>query len=182
MGFPSEGMESNYRNSMRDVQRFFEIRHKDHYWIYNLCSERRYATSKFHDRVSVHDFDDHNPCPIDCVEIFMKEASCWLKFNAKNVIAIHCKAGKGRTGFMIACFLMYTNPWFDAERALRLFAVKRTKDQKGVTIPSQIRYVHYFHQYLRQPPETVPTRNPLRLISIRILGIPKCVKSAAYSL
>lgn len=35
-GFPSEGREAMYRNPMEEVQRFFETRHKDHYWIYNL--------------------------------------------------------------------------------------------------------------------------------------------------
>jgi len=180
MGFPSEGMESNYRNSMRDVQRFFELRHPDTYWIYNLCSERRYDPSKFKKRVSVHAFDDHNPCPFDYIQVLTKEAEAWINEDEKNVCAIHCKAGKGRTGFVVACLLMHINKWFDARRALRLFASKRTKDQQGVTIPSQIRYVHYYERYLDDP-HRIPASKPLRLMSIRILGIPKPVKTMVTS-
>ena len=46
---------------MTEVQRFFEERHKDHYRIYNLCSERAYDAEKFHGRVEVFPFDDHHP-------------------------------------------------------------------------------------------------------------------------
>ena len=36
MGFPSEGMEANYRNPYSEVIRFLELEHKDHFKIYNL--------------------------------------------------------------------------------------------------------------------------------------------------
>ena len=31
----------------------------------------------------------------------------WLKQNPKNVVAVHCKGGKGRTGVMCSAWLMY---------------------------------------------------------------------------
>ena len=43
MGFPSEGMEALYRNSMSEVKRFFNERHADKFKIYNLCHEKAYA-------------------------------------------------------------------------------------------------------------------------------------------
>lgn len=44
MGYPSQGVEAYYRNSMADVQRFFKSKYDVHYKVYNLCSERMYDT------------------------------------------------------------------------------------------------------------------------------------------
>ncbi|CAA0828387.1 Calcium/lipid-binding (CaLB) phosphatase [Striga hermonthica] len=42
----------------------------------------------------------------------------------------HYKAGKGRTGLMVSCYLVYTG--MSSERALHLFAERRTTNNKGV--------------------------------------------------
>ena len=68
MGFPSEGSESLYRNPMSEVQRFFDVRHKDHFKIYNLCSERSYDLTQFFPRCERFGFDDHNPCPLALIK------------------------------------------------------------------------------------------------------------------
>ena len=85
MGFPSEGMEASYRNSMADVQRFFTKRHPSHYKIYNVCSERRYETSKFesleHPGISCQTFvwDDHNPPKLDLIAPFVDDMVEYLQ-------------------------------------------------------------------------------------------------------
>lgn len=59
MGYPANDYEAIYRNSMADVQKFFNERHKNHYRIINLCSERKYNHAYFDGNVSEYPFDDH---------------------------------------------------------------------------------------------------------------------------
>eukprot|EP01114_Cavostelium_apophysatum_P011974 TRINITY_DN2657_c0_g1_i1.p1 TRINITY_DN2657_c0_g1~~TRINITY_DN2657_c0_g1_i1.p1 ORF type:complete len:196 (-),score=13.70 TRINITY_DN2657_c0_g1_i1:75-662(-) len=143
MGFPSESVEGVYRNPFKEVFRFLEQMHKDRYKVYNLCSERGYDVSKFHNRVECFPFDDHNCPPLELIFKFCKNVKDWLGSHEKNVAVIHCKAGKGRTGLMICSYMLYSGEWKQTQDALDFYAAMRTYNKKGVTIPSQIRYVGY---------------------------------------
>ena len=109
MGYPSENIEAWYRNSITEVRRFMNRRHCNHYKIYNLCSERKYDTSMFDRGMVCEDFafDDHNPPEFAMLFRFCRDAQEWLDAHPENVVAIHCKAGKGRTGVMICALLVY---------------------------------------------------------------------------
>ncbi|EQC36034.1 hypothetical protein SDRG_06772 [Saprolegnia diclina VS20] len=143
-GYPAENLEGMYRNHYKDVFNCFEHRHKDHYKVYNLCSERHYDKDKFHNRVAEYPFDDHNPPPLSLLIPACQDIFEWLAQHPDNVAAIHCKAGKGRTGVMICAYLLYSSTWLTSYGAMGFYGGARSLNHQGVTIPSQRRFIEYF--------------------------------------
>ena len=104
----------------------------------------------------------------------------FLQSDDRNVIAMHCKGGKGRTGTAVCAHLV--QHWkLSAAQALLAYENARTtgwsvgssEGSQGVTGASQIRYVHYYERILREGREREldlpPTR---RLASIRLENPP----------
>ena len=50
------------------------------------------------------------------------------------------QAGKGRTGVMITCWMLFSGMWPDADASLDFYGAMRTSNRQGVTIPSQVRF------------------------------------------
>ena len=80
--------------------------------MYNLCGEpeRSYDAALLGlppQLVERYIAFDHNPCPLFCIEPFCKSVDAWLALDASNIAAVHCKAGKGRTGMLICCYLVW---------------------------------------------------------------------------
>lgn len=158
MGFPSSGYESLYRNSTGDVINFLKYYHSDGFKIYNLCIEKgrvypkSYLFSGMQDKckmkLSLFPFKDHNPPPIKLILEFCVDISIYLTLNRNAVAAVHCKAGKGRTGTMIVSYLIFSGQCNTIHEAMNHYAKMRTSNNKGVTIPSQLRYIHYFEMFL----------------------------------
>lgn len=171
MGYPSENLESMYRNKLEDVRSLLEQKHKDHYKIYNLCSERSYDIQKFHNRVAIYPFDDHNPPEFGQMKPFCEDVDKWLDEHEQNVAVVHCKAGKGRTGLMICAYLLHRRTYSTADDVLAYYGSKRTEDQKGVTIPSQRRYVDYYAAMMQESLQYNPVK--MYLTSIVIDPLPQ---------
>jgi protein-tyrosine phosphatase len=167
-GFPAQGREACYRNSASSTHEFLAQRHAGHYKIWNLCSEprRHYSKDLFFGPVEVIGFPDHNAPRMEQMLQFCQSMDEWLAKDADNVAVVHCKAGKvretasmrgggllvalqGRTGTMISGYLLWCGACDSAVSAITFFGRQRTHDGKGVTIPSQQRFVRYLELWIR---------------------------------
>ncbi|KAK1423343.1 hypothetical protein QVD17_18642 [Tagetes erecta] len=157
MSFPAERMMAIYRNPMWQVKEVLEMRHRGHYKVYNLCIEEDYDPSHFNGLVERYPFDDNHVPHLPLVKEFCESVHSWLSSDPKNIVVIHCMAGKGRTGLMVSSYLVYSGML--AEEALQVYADKRTTNNLGVTIPSQRRYVGYWQKSLSFPENCPPHVN-----------------------
>lgn len=156
MAFPTEGFSANFHNPLHRVQAFFRNYHNKNYRVYNLCAEKSYPAGTFDSLVTFPCRENSPPtfqALVDCVA----DASTFLA-DSSHVTAFHCMTGKGRTGTVVASLLLHNKIAVDAAAALNLFGTQRTMNNKGVTIPSQQRYVRYYQAFLKrsQPVEPAP--------------------------
>jgi len=59
-------------------------------------------------------------------------------------------AGKGRTGTIVCCYLLFSGKFKKAQDAFDYYSSKRFSKGEGVTQPSQRRYVFYFEKLLHE--------------------------------
>ncbi|XP_053521546.1 phosphatidylinositol 3,4,5-trisphosphate 3-phosphatase TPTE2-like isoform X1 [Artibeus jamaicensis] len=176
MSFPSSGQQAFFRNPIQEVVRFLDTKHRNHYRVYNLCSEKAYDPKYFHYQVHRLMVDDHNVPSLSEMVEFSKEVQKWMAEDDKNITAIHCMGGKGRTGTMACAYLIACGIFKTAEESLRYFGERRTDKTtsnkfQGVETPSQSRYVGYFADVKNIYNLTLPPRNLLVIRKIVIYSI-----------
>lgn len=176
MSFPSSGKQSFYRNPIKEVARFLDTKHDGHYKVYNLCSEKGYDPVFFHYRVERIFIDDHNVPSLQDMLKYTASVREWMAADPKNIIAIHCKGGKGRTGTLVCTWLIDSDQFESAQDSLEYFGERRTDKSRsckfqGVETPSQSRYVGYYEIMKTKFNRRLPPPISLRIKSIRIHSI-----------
>lgn len=132
MGFPSVGCEAVWRNNANEVRDFLNFYHKD-YKVYNVCLEKKriYSKERFPEgRVGFFPFLDHEPCPLKLILDFCTDVCLYFVKYPYGVAAVHCKAGKGRTGVMTICYLIFSGLFNNSDDAIEYYAAKRTHNKK----------------------------------------------------
>lgn len=133
------------------------------WWIWNFKQqhEGEYSTLSLGGKVTLHPVPDHNPPPLRIIVRSVAEISTFLCESKKNLAVIHCNAGKGRSGTMVCAYLMYKDfkegKIVDLQEVLDTFTSRRMKlfSGPGISIKSQLRYLHYCETVLNHTPEYV---------------------------
>lgn len=101
----------------------------------------------------------------------------WRKQDDNNVIIVHCKAGKGRSGTAAVSYLISEEGW-DLKKATDNFTEKRMRDGwgTGISIPSQQRYLTYVDRW-RQNGKVYVERK-VKVHQVEIQGLRDGVKVA----
>ncbi|KRX11133.1 hypothetical protein PPERSA_10900 [Pseudocohnilembus persalinus] len=129
------------------------------------------------DDIKSYQWEDHHSPPLHMLFDICQEIHKFLNENPENVVIVHCKAGKGRTGTIICCYFLYCNMFNNPQDALYYYGKKRfNQDGLGVNQPCQKRYVEdFFWQILQIKVNNLKKIYPkVKIIdSVTIFGRPK---------
>uniref|UniRef100_A0A7N8XZD5 Tensin 1 n=1 Tax=Mastacembelus armatus TaxID=205130 RepID=A0A7N8XZD5_9TELE len=168
VSFPASAEERSYTTNLREVATMLQSKHGEHYLILNL-SERRNDLSKLNHKFG---WPDHHAPALDKICSMCKAIDTWLNGDPRNVVVLHNKGNRGRTGVVVAAYMHYSNISASADQALDRFAMRRFYEDKAVPVgqPSQRRYVQYFNGLLSGHIKI--NNKPLFLHHVIMHGIP----------
>ncbi|XP_036401900.1 tensin-like isoform X2 [Megalops cyprinoides] len=171
VSFPSSVEEQSYSANLKEVASMLRSKHGDHYLLFNL-SEQRYDITKLNPRVLDFGWPDHHAPALDKICSMCKAMDTWLNADTRNVVVLHNKGNRGRSGVVIAAYMHYSNISASADQALDRFAMKRFYEDKVLPVgqPSQRRYVQYFSGLLSGHIKI--NNKPLFLHHVIMHGIP----------
>uniref|UniRef100_A0A673M4D0 Tensin-1-like n=1 Tax=Sinocyclocheilus rhinocerous TaxID=307959 RepID=A0A673M4D0_9TELE len=171
VSFPSNVEEPSYSANIKEVATMLRSKHGDNYLLFNL-SEKRYDISKLNPKVLDFGWPDHHAPALDKICSICKAMDTWMNADSHNVVVLHNKGNRGRTGVVVAAYMHYSNISASADQALDRFAMKRFYEDKVLPVgqPSQRRYVQYFSGLLSGHIKI--NNKPLFLHHVIMHGIP----------
>mmetsp|Transcript_2597 Transcript_2597/g.2225 ORF Transcript_2597/g.2225 Transcript_2597/m.2225 type:complete len:170 (+) Transcript_2597:57-566(+) len=135
MSFPGSGFQTVYRNNINEVSKLLNKKHGKKYMVLNL-SGKKYDYDKFGYAVKDFPWEDHHSPPINLLFEACLLIHKYLQTDVNNTIVVHCLAGKGRTGTIICCYMMYCGRFDSSDKALEYYKKRRFEKGGGVTQPS----------------------------------------------
>ncbi|KAH7359850.1 hypothetical protein BKA66DRAFT_573958 [Pyrenochaeta sp. MPI-SDFR-AT-0127] len=140
-----------YRNPLDSLVKFLDAKHGDDWAIWEFRAEGTgYPDSEVYNRVYHYPFPDHHPPPFALIPNIMASMRNWLHEKKGRVVVVHCKAGKGRSGTASCSYLISEEGW-PVHKALSRFTERRMRPNmgKGVSIPSQLRWIGYVDRWAK---------------------------------
>ncbi|KAM9447790.1 tensin-1-like isoform 3-T3 [Salvelinus alpinus] len=171
VSFSSSVDENSYSANLHEVASMLRSKHHDNYLLFNL-SEKRSDINQLNPKVLDFGWPDHHAPALDKICTICKAMDTWLSADSHNVVVIHNKGNRGRTGVVVAAYMHYSNISASADQALDRFAMKRFYEDKVLPVgqPSQKRYVQYFSGLLSGHIKI--NNKPLFLHHVIMHGIP----------
>ncbi|XP_029942385.1 tensin-like isoform X2 [Salarias fasciatus] len=172
VSFPAGAEERSYNANLKEVATMLRSKHGEHYLVLNL-SEQRNDLSKLNHKVFEFGWPDHHAPALDKICSMCKAIDTWLNGDPRNVVVLHNKGNRGRTGVVVAAYMHYSNiSASSADQALDRFAMRRFYEDKALPVgqPSQTRYVRYFNGLLSGHIKI--NNKPLFLHHVIMHGIP----------
>ena len=132
-------------------------RHADCFMVWNL-SGTSYDEQAFGGRVVSLRFSGHLCPPLLMLVEACLSIQAWLSADPANIVAVHCRTGRGRSAVLLCCMLAWrqsgglsralSSPGGGGPRSpldwLSHLAQVRGQDENVLTLPSHRRYLHYF--------------------------------------
>ncbi|ODV97794.1 hypothetical protein PACTADRAFT_14296 [Pachysolen tannophilus NRRL Y-2460] len=121
-------LHKRYRNNLDQIIDFLNANHGSNNWkFFNLRAEKLGYTLADENRIEYLPFLDHEAPPFYLIHEIVTKITDYLNSDTSKVAVIHCKAGKGRSGTIACCYLMFKNPELIPKTADEIFASKRFK-------------------------------------------------------
>uniref|UniRef100_UPI0037E8BEF9 tensin-2-like n=1 Tax=Semicossyphus pulcher TaxID=241346 RepID=UPI0037E8BEF9 len=137
--------EPRYRRNIQEVASMLKSKHQDKFMLLNL-SEKRHDITRLNPKVQDYGWPDLHAPPLDRICAVCKAMETWLTADPLNVVVLHCKGHKGKTGVIVAAYMHYSKISAGADQALTTLAMRKFCEDKisSSLQPSQNRYIYYF--------------------------------------
>ncbi|KAF7656166.1 hypothetical protein LDENG_00045760 [Lucifuga dentata] len=137
--------EQWYCRNLQEVASMLKSKHQDKFLLLNL-SEKRHDIIRLNPKVQDFGWPDLHAPPLDRICAVCKAMETWLTSDPNNVVVLHCRGNKGKTGVIVAAYMHYSKISAGADQALTTLAMRKFCEDKVSSSlqPSQNRYIYYF--------------------------------------
>uniref|UniRef100_A0A3B1JKK0 Tensin 2b n=1 Tax=Astyanax mexicanus TaxID=7994 RepID=A0A3B1JKK0_ASTMX len=172
--------EHRYSSNLKEVAAMLKSKHQDKFMVINL-SEKRHDICRLNPKVEEYGWPDLHAPPLDKICAVCKAMEAWLNSDPSNVVVLHCKGNKGKTGVITAAYMHYSKISAGAEQALATVAMRKfCEDKISPSLqPSQSRYIYYFAGLLSGTIKI--NSSPLLLQQVHIPSLPNYQPGGGYA-